>query len=251
MTIERGKIENPQEPAIRITSLIFLALILASLTASNFGINATVIAALAVPWLSGTSIAFLIFYFTGRQQILRIQALTGKESLAHWECSSTLWNRFVSAQQRVNKKTLLFLPLIPCVFLIVLGFALEWFTTTDLSWKVFAWIAFFGWVTGVLIMGPLYWKEKSRYRYSHDSDVYIFIGSGGIYQGGKYYALNENLAQIKKVEILTGGEDPEVMEFCIDWSTICPHGGDIVRVPIPPEKRKEAEELLNKLALQS
>jgi hypothetical protein len=135
--------------------------------------------------------------------------------------------------------------------MLLLGLAIEWFFPTKLSWKVFAWIAFLGWSTGFLIMGPLYWKEKSRYRNSHDKAVDIFIGQGGIYQGGKYYALNENLAQIKKVEILTGEEDPEVMEFCIDWSTICPHGGDIVRVPIPPEKRKEAEELLNKLALQS
>ncbi len=98
-------------------------------------------------------------------------------------------------------------------------------------------------------MGPLYWKEKSRYRYNHDSNVDIFIGSAGIYQGGKYYALNENLAQLKKVEILSG-EDPEIIEFCVDWAAFGPHGGDIVRVPIPPEKRQEAKELLNKLTLK-
>ncbi len=249
MTVEQGKFENPKRSAIRITFLIFLALILASLTASNFGIHTTVIAALTIPWLVGTSIAFLTFYFTGRQQIQRIQALVENESLIHWKCSTTLWNRFVSVQQRVNKKAFFFLPLVPCVFMIVLGFAVEWFATTNLSWKVLAWIAFFGWGTGVLIMGPLYWKEKSRYRYSHDSTVDIIIGSGGIYQGGKYYALNENLAQIKKVEILPG-EDPEIIEFCIDWATFWPHGGDIIQVPIPPEKRQEAKELLNKLALK-
>jgi hypothetical protein len=249
MTVERGKIENPQRPAIKITFLIFLALILVSLTASNFGIHTTIIAALTIPWLVGTTIAFLTFYFTGRQQIQRIQALMGKESLIHWECSSALWNRFVSVQQRVNRKAFLFLPLVPCVFMIVLGFAIEWFTSTNLSWKVTAWIAIFGWGTGVLIMGPLYWKEKSRYRYSQNSPVDIIIGACGIYQGGKYYALNENLAQIKKVEILPG-EDPEIIEFCVDWTAFLLHGGNIVRVPIPPEKRQETKELLNKLTLK-
>jgi len=249
MTVEQGKFKNPQRSAIRITFQIFLALILASLTASNFGIHITVVAALTIPWIAGTSIAFLTFYFTGRQQIQRIQTLMGKESLVHWKCSSTLWNRFVSVQQRVNKKAFFFLPLGPCVFMMVLGFAIEWFAPADLSWKVLAGIAFFGWGTGVLIMGPLYWKEKSRYCYSRDSAVDIIIGSGGIYQGGKYYALNENLAQIKKVEILSE-EDPEIIEFCVDWAAFGPHGGNIVRVPIPPEKRQEAKELLNKLALK-
>jgi len=133
--------------------------------------------------------------------------------------------------------------------MIVLGFAIEWFTSTNLSWKVIAWIAIFGWGTGVLIMGTLYWKEKSRYSYSQNSPVDIIIGACGIYQGGKYYALNENLAQIKKVEILPG-EDPEIIEFCVDWAAFWPHGGNIVRVPIPPEKRQETKELLNKLTLK-
>ena len=85
------------------------------------------------------------------------------------------------------------------------------FATTDLLWKVLAWIALFGWGTGVLIMGSLYWKEKSRYGYSHDSTVEIILDSCGIYKRGKYYALNENLAQIKRVE--RAQEDPEFIEF--------------------------------------